>query len=186
MKRLPSQSGFTLVEIMVAVAIFSIVVTVGIGSLLSVNNTLKRTRAQRTAIDSMNFVFESMSRRIRTGSEISCTGTPGVPGDCFSTGSTTLSFKDQDGDEIVYNWVNVDGGLVARSKNGLAPIAITSPDQIEITSMQFFVRGIEDADTKQPYVMMHADVIAKSGNQRVEMTVQTGVSQRLLDLDIVQ
>ena len=59
------QQGFTLMEVMVAVSIFAIVVTVGIGSLLTINSTYKKSQADRQAIDGLTFTLESMSRRLR-------------------------------------------------------------------------------------------------------------------------
>ena len=71
-RKFHSPQGFTLVEVMVSVSIFVLITTIGIGALMNINNAYKQSRSQRIAIDSLNFVLDSMSRQIRTGSQYSC------------------------------------------------------------------------------------------------------------------
>jgi len=65
-RKFHSPQGFTLVEVMVSVSIFVLITTIGIGALMNINNAYKQSRSQRIAIDSLNFVLDSMSRQIRT------------------------------------------------------------------------------------------------------------------------
>lgn len=69
--RTPS-SGFTLIEVMIAVGLFTVVMVVGIGAVLNVNMTYKKTQKMRTLIDNMGFIMEDMTRSIRTGSLYHC------------------------------------------------------------------------------------------------------------------
>jgi hypothetical protein len=46
--------------------LFTIVVTVGIGALLTINNSYHNAQTSRQAIDSLTYILESMSRSIRT------------------------------------------------------------------------------------------------------------------------
>ena len=66
-KRHTTHTGFTLIEVMVAVSIFAIVVTVGIGAILSVNTAYSKSRSQRTALDNISFALETIAREIRVG-----------------------------------------------------------------------------------------------------------------------
>jgi prepilin-type N-terminal cleavage/methylation domain-containing protein len=66
------QSGFTLIEAMVAIAIFTIVMVIGISALLNVNNTNKKSQNLRAIIDNLNYVMEDMSRNFKLGSYYHC------------------------------------------------------------------------------------------------------------------
>ncbi len=65
-------AGFTLMELMIAVGLFSIIVIVGAGALLNTNFVRKNTETVRAVVDNLNFVMEDMSRNIRLGSTYSC------------------------------------------------------------------------------------------------------------------
>jgi prepilin-type N-terminal cleavage/methylation domain-containing protein len=67
-----TQHGFTLIEAMVAIAIFTIVMVIGISALLNINNTNKKSQNLRTIIDNVNFVMEDMSRNFKLGSAYHC------------------------------------------------------------------------------------------------------------------
>ena len=60
--------GFTIIEMLVATAIFAIVMVLALSSLLNVNDLLARAEAFREANDNFNFALEAMMRDIRTGS----------------------------------------------------------------------------------------------------------------------
>ncbi len=64
--------GFTLIEMIVAVSIFTIVMLVVVGALLSLNDSSRKAQALRTVIDNLNFAVEDMNRKIRTGSNYLC------------------------------------------------------------------------------------------------------------------
>ncbi len=100
------KSGFTLIEIMVSIGIFSTVMLIGIGALLSVNDANRKARALRVIIDNLNFALEDMSRKIRIGGDFYCVDnydpdnattrpgayTTGATRDC-SSGGNALVFK---------------------------------------------------------------------------------------------
>ena len=67
MKRASSQQGFTLVEMIVSLAIFAIVAVVAVGALLKVTDANKKSQTLKTAINNLNFALESMSREMRVG-----------------------------------------------------------------------------------------------------------------------
>ncbi len=67
MKRASSQQGFTLVEMIVSLAIFTIVAVVAVGALLKVTDANKKSQTLKTAINNLNFALESMSREMRVG-----------------------------------------------------------------------------------------------------------------------
>src|SRR3989338_6356066 len=66
------QKGFTIIEMMISVALFSIIMTMGIGALLNANSLHKKSQKLRAIIDNLNFVMEDISRNIRLGTDYSC------------------------------------------------------------------------------------------------------------------
>ena len=71
-RRRPFGRGFTLVEMIVSVALFGIVMLVAVGALLSVVAANRQSQAIKTVINNLNFALESMSRNILTGSNYRC------------------------------------------------------------------------------------------------------------------
>lgn len=75
-------SGFTLIEMIVSLAIFTIVAVVAVGAFLKVIDANKKSQSLKTATNNINFALESMTREMRVGSVYTCL--PTVP----STGAT--------------------------------------------------------------------------------------------------
>lgn len=67
-----NQKGFTLLEAMVAIAIFTIVMVIGISALLNVSATNKKAQNLRTIIDNLSFDMEDIARNFRLGSHFHC------------------------------------------------------------------------------------------------------------------
>lgn len=72
MKYYSAQKGFTLVEMVVSLAIFSIVSVVAVGALLRITDANKKSQTLKTAINNLNFAMESMSREMRVGTDYNC------------------------------------------------------------------------------------------------------------------
>jgi len=66
------KNGFTLIEVMVATAIFTIIMTAGIGAILNANTAHKTNQNQRSILDNLNFAMEDMARNLRLGSNYFC------------------------------------------------------------------------------------------------------------------
>lgn len=194
------QSGFTLIEVMVAVSIFAIVMTVGVGALMSLNSAYKKSQTQRAAFDSLNFIVDTLGRDIRTGSRYVQSPTPSdfdgsIP---FppTTGSNVFSFRNQDGCDITYRRAVVSGGVgIIERRIESNPIldcmldsggfeTLTSEDIIDVTALRFFLRGSSNAvnDDQQPMVSFVIDAQTQLGAESTEITLQTSITQRLLDV----
>src|SRR3989338_8582023 len=93
MKRpITHNKGFSLIEIMVSLAIFSIVVLVATGALLSILNANKKTQALKAVVNNFNFALENMARNIRVGKNYHCDTTENFgnftsPADCLNGAS---------------------------------------------------------------------------------------------------
>ncbi|NTV44544.1 MAG: prepilin-type N-terminal cleavage/methylation domain-containing protein [Candidatus Yonathbacteria bacterium] len=163
-----SNGGFTLVEMIVAVAIFATVVLIAVGALLSIIDANKKANSLRVVMENLNFAVESIARDIRMGNGYSCGGT----GDCSQL--STLAFSDQNGESVSYSLSN---NALVRTSGG-SSITVTSPEVI-IQSVRFSVTGSGEGDGVQPRVLITIRGYADAqGRTRSSFSIQTSVSQR--------
>lgn len=179
--------GFTLIEVMVSVSIFSIVMLVATGSVFSIVEANKKTHSLKSVMTNLNFALESMARDMRVGLKYSCNGA----GDC-SAGGTEFIYKanrsvDGNGsydvsdanDRIEYS---LSGERLMRRVYGSgAPAYAITAEEIHITSMKFYATGTATGDGKQPKVVLTIRGYAGVGTTRSEFNIQTTVSQRAID-----
>lgn len=179
---------------MVAVSIFATIMTISMGSVLSILDANKKSQSLRAVMDNMNSTLESMTRSIRFGQNYHCgvTGVWATPQDCTSNGDTTLIIKDSANKQVVYKLDSASHQII-RSVDGVDS-SITSPD-VTITSLKFWVDGSSPYNNlgasgscpsinncQQPQV-----VIVVTGYAGLKPTIQsaftleTTVSQRLFD-----
>lgn len=183
-------SGFTLVELIVSVGLFSIVVVIAMSAYLALISLDRKARATNDIMTNLSFVMESMSRNIRTGTTFDCggLGTP-VPMNC-SGGSNSFSFIDENGQVDTY-LLNTTDGTIRTCQNTSACTAngatvLTDP-RINVTKLTFYTRGAPRGDGFQPNV-----IFVISGNINpypadpnsvpVSFTIEGGATQRILDL----
>ncbi len=78
------EDGFTLIEMIVSLAIFSFVVTIAVGSLIVLLSTNRMMQEEQSVMTNLSFALDAMTREIRTGSGYVCVGAAlengGVPG----------------------------------------------------------------------------------------------------------
>jgi len=189
--------GFSLVEMVVAVAVFIVAILIISGALLRLVDASRKAHSVRGAMDNVGTALEGMSRTMRFGTIYHC-GCETTLADyatqrsCPLTdlatgagGATCLAFEGQDGDpsnpidQIVYRFQSVAGkGQVQRSQNsGTTWSAVTAPETI-ITSLTFYVNGTE-ADNNQPSAnIVVRGYVQESPETRTTFDVQTIVTQR--------
>jgi prepilin-type N-terminal cleavage/methylation domain-containing protein len=64
--------GFTIIEMMVSLGVFSIVITISVGALLMLVATNEQLQAEQSIMSNLSFAVDSMSREIRTGTHYYC------------------------------------------------------------------------------------------------------------------
>ena len=177
--------GFTLIEVLVSVSIFSIVMLVSTGAVFSIVEANKKAHTLKSVMTNLNFALESMARDIRVSSQFSCNG----GGDCPS-GGTTFSYKanrDVDGDNSANDVVEyslVGEGIQKEISGGAYPnTSIITANEIHIILLKFYVIGTQPspADTKQPKVVITIKGYAGAGNTKSDFNIQTTISQRSID-----
>jgi len=174
------KNGFTLLEVIVATAVFSIAVS-AISALFVVSvKTQRNVLAQQDLIDNTRYAMEHISRQIRmarrdeTGS---CVGKS--PYTLTSSSANTLTFIDYRGDCLTYN---VTGGRINVKINAGAPVDLTS-DDIRVNSLYFEVNGEWAHDGRQPRVTIYLDAEAAGATPESspQILLQTTVSGRNID-----
>jgi prepilin-type N-terminal cleavage/methylation domain-containing protein len=179
MKKNTRKNGFTLIEMMTAVSIFVLVMTISMGSILSIFDANRKSRSLKTVLTNLNLAVESMSRELRFGKNYHC-GSSGVqtsPQNCAS-GDTSLSFLSSDNEQVTYRFNN---NSLEKKVGSEEYIRVTAPE-IVIDNLTFYTQGAGGGDTVQPKILVklqsHAGVSGKGGSS---FTLQTLVSQRSLD-----
>lgn len=194
--------GFTLIEMLVSVAIFTVVMAVSTTALLSMVDASKKAHALQSVMFNLNVAIDGMVRSIRMGSDYRLTagGTSGSSFEycpfgrpnCFTVGHADESYK------IRYYWVNnVADANHQRIMKIYRPAsfgsAVTLPmtaSEVKITSLTFYLTGTTatgDNGTPtnyQPRVMMI--IRGTAGGEKIKTTtnfdIQASATQRLIDI----
>jgi len=193
---LQKNRAFTLIELMIATSLFTIIMLMGVGSLVVSSNSAKSAGKLRVAVDNVNFAMESMTRELRTGSHYYCGG---VMNDDFilDCGDGTYS------DIITFNPQFVEGGVSRigyfrdeRKVNGEStdPKTYTlkrcestadissCPDivssNVNVETLKFFVKGTAYDDKIQPSVKILMSGYVKTKDGLIPFTLQSMASQR--------
>lgn len=72
MKHKQAQSGFTLIEMIVSLGVFSVVVTIAVGALLVLIAANRQLQEEQGILTNLAFALDSMTRELRTGSHYYC------------------------------------------------------------------------------------------------------------------
>lgn len=201
--RFKASAGFSLIELLVSMALFIVVLTIGIGALLVLISTNLKAQNIQDAVGNVQFALDSMAREIRTGYSYYCASNANVsPGGYSSVSScnqgTYLSFIE--GGESLTGGVNNNRlaycyassaiwrkiGSNVSSCGGSGWVRLTSPS-VSITDMHFNVGGTDQKlatnDTVQPNVTIYiTGTVTGVSNTSSTFNIQTTVTQRLLDL----
>lgn len=174
-KRTPR--GFTLIEIVVSVGIFSLVMLVVTSAYLSLVTLDREARTTNEVAANLAFAVDSVARNVRMGTGYSCAGAGN--GTC-----SQLSFTDTLSQTVTY-MLKTDG-TVGQCTSGVCTsstaVSLTDP-RITISSLTFYVRGVGSGDSLQPQVTVsiRGTMPAQRG-RTIDFTIQTGATQRYIEL----
>lgn len=187
------EDGFTIIETMIAVSLFVVIVTIGMGALLNANLLHQKSQNMRSIIDNLSFIMEDMSRNLRTGSTYRCiydnnfSTNLNVPRSCANGGA--IAFQNStDGNTWIYSVDSGSSGLtyrIRKSVDGGTNWVQLNPTEVIINSISgFSVTGAEppSGDTQQPFVSIRLVGSIIYQNVTTPFSLQTSVSQRLVDI----
>jgi prepilin-type N-terminal cleavage/methylation domain-containing protein len=194
------KKGFTLIEVMVSVTIFSIVMVIALGSLLAISSSDRKAETLKTVMNNLSFALDSMSRSIRTGVNYDCnpslpisSGSLPSPTDCTS-GAPVMAYHSADGatgagDSPIVN-ANVvfcrgsgsscsaDGTSILRSTDGGDTFFPITAPEVVISDLTFYVKGAPLGDGIQPKVTLTlSGFVRVSGNASSQSECNTTSGQ---------
>jgi len=179
-EKLKFKAGFTLIEMMVSLAVFMVVMTITLSAFLNISDIQKKTEAFRKVNDNLNHSMEMMMREIREGRGY-CDGISNCDGDSFTFTSRA------ENESVTYSLFAGTGGYIQRKVGVKGPQRLTS-DDVNITGLNFTVSGQElgayneGTDTNQPRVTI--SISGESGTKKKlksSLYLQATVSQRKID-----
>lgn len=170
-----AQRGYTLLELIVSVGIFSIVMLAATGAYLTLINLDRQARATNDVVTNLSFAVDSMSRAVRTGTNYKCNKTGQS---CPLTPGTSIEFTDDLGRTIEYE---LDTGQIKQEINN-SPAFLTD-SRITIQTLNFYVRGVGTGDGIQPQVTFTiAGTMTAGVGKTVSFSIEGGATQRRLEL----
>jgi prepilin-type N-terminal cleavage/methylation domain-containing protein len=175
-----NERGFTIIEMLVAVALFTVVAVVSVGSILAIVDANQKARSLKSVMDNLHFALQGMTIALQVGKDIDCdlsAITPDSQTDC--SGGKRLNFRSADDKDTVYRFT---GNRLERSVNGGVFVPLTAAEVV-INDFDFYVVGTaEPPDVRQPLVIMTVDGTAGiTEKTQSSFFVQTSVSSRFLD-----
>jgi prepilin-type N-terminal cleavage/methylation domain-containing protein len=177
-----NMKGFTLIEVLVSVAIFASVMVIALGALLALSEANRKAQLLSSATNNFTSAIDSMSRAIRTGNVYHCGGGTLTDPLACAGGSTQFAFLAATGATVVYklDTSSCENGVgcISRSQDGGNNyVSVTSPELV-VTSLKFYVRGV--AGSVQPQVfMLISGYVTITGVKQSVFNLQTSVTQRI-------
>ena len=178
------KGGFTLVEMLVSLALFTIVLTIALGALLMVIKANQQAKAIKLVVNNLNLSLEGISRELRVGTNI-CRDR-GLSGNACNTPSSGFS------DRIFYTTDQNEPFASYRVNNGrilwcpqdcdtLSDYLPLTGTDVTVEDLRFYVRGSGSGDGMQPMVLVSMNGYTTVNDQRIDLDIQTTVSQRKLE-----
>lgn len=184
--------GFTLVELIVSIGLFTIVVTIAMSAYLALISLDRKARATNDLVSNLSFVMESMSRNIRTGTVYACGGYGSGPNCWGGGGSSVFYFVDETPQSVTYRRTVLNGiggvgvctGTTVCNDSNATPL--TDP-RINITNLTFYTDGVGTSApyaTKQPRVLftVTGTITPDPTSLPITFTIEGGSTERLIEL----
>lgn len=197
------QKGFTLIEMLVAVGLFSVVMLVAVSAILSIIGNNKKAQGINNVVNNLNFAIESMVRDMKTGYLYKCGGTLPIAQttdllcpDSVTPRSSIEFFSTLSGTptQVQYRFVPpagsdsnyVPGHIVKTTGATGSPVDLTSKSDVDIQSVEMYIHSPLPGDPTQPsqpsiflIIRGKANILE---NEVTEFGLQTFISQRILNL----
>lgn len=177
-KKIQSQDGITLIEMLVAVSIFAVTIVVLSNIFILILNGQRKAIASKNIQENIRYAFEMMAKEIRMAH---------VNQDQYNTkkcenmeagrvyqsinSNTELLFKNYKDECVSYS---LEDGRIKINRNGLDGY-ITSR-QVQISDLKFLVT--DDYKNRQSAVTLKMKIRAYVNKRYEEMNVQTSISSR--------
>ena len=200
-----STAGFTIIEMLVALALFTIVITIAVGAFLSLISGSSSLQGEQAVMSSLSFAMDTMTREIRTGTNYYCKNDAGSnqmtldeTRNC-STGSPEFSFVEagsslssgSGSERISYSYVDDPNDSSRKTivrqlgDNNNSPQESILSSDTKLIYAQFFVTGADPLRTGSDVAQPTVTIVVKAqdpADSSKTYTLETTVTQRQLDL----
>jgi len=177
--------GVTLIEMLAAVAMFSIIIGAISGLFISGIRSQRRVLATQELLDRTSYVIEYMSRAIRMAQK-------DLNGECItaklnykktSSGTGGIKFKNYEGICQEFFRESVGGINRLREVKAGSPNYLTPPD-LDIVAFNIGPDASWDQnDNDQPRVTIFLEILGRgTAGDQPKTQIQTSISQRSLDV----
>ncbi|MFZ2038375.1 MAG: type II secretion system protein [Minisyncoccia bacterium] len=174
--------GFTLVETLVAVGLFSVIMTMGVSALMTILGANAKAQNIKTAVNNVNFAVETISSALMTS----------IPGSiyCLNSGSDTridceegvgyegIEFEKQTKTppNILYKIFFDGDNLMIKKGNILESVLI--PASIKINNKEIFHVSIPSySETKRIEIVLDGTTGSSARGTETTFNLQTGVTK---------
>jgi len=181
------KGGFTLIEMLAAVMIFSLIIGAISGVFISSFRSQKSALSSQRLLNQISYALEYMSRALRMASK----QTADIP-DCLSQDGLNYEITHSGSGLKFINHLEEDdcqeffleNKQLKQKKNNLTEMVELTSSNLEITSLNFLLQGESQDDDIQPRVTIFLAVKGKGQKleEQPEMKIQTTISQRNLDI----
>lgn len=177
-KILKDKKGITLLELIVAVGIFSVVVLLATAIFKTALEGQRSAIAAQNLQESMRYAMEVMSKEMRTAQK-----DVGAPGQCPNVGNGVVYDLSASGDEIDFKNYNsecvnyrLNGTRLEITRDGAS--GFITPNEISISNLKFDV--IDNVPAEQSRITINMDIETVGGKDanKQSATIQTSVSAR--------
>lgn len=189
MSKANKNAGFSLIEIIVSMAIFSVVMVAVMSAFFLALRAQRAVMLEKSAAESVRFSLEFMSRQMRfaqRSDDTTCLSQVGLTFESSSSGE--IQFINAQ-DECVRFYLDMATSSIMydRTSPSMLLANLTNESQVSIDSLEFIIAGstVSPNDMEQPRVTI---VIQASGGggtaeaQDVALDIQTTVTARPLDV----
>ena len=189
-----TQRGYSLLELIVSLGIFSVVMLVVTGAYLTLISLDRQARANNQLAATLSFATESMARSMRTGSEYACNGNTGSP-NC-SNGGSSITFclegekcRQGGGSQYLVTYFLKSDGSIGQCTGSLCTsetaASLTDP-RITVDALRFYVRGVgttgSEASTQPQVIFVVSGTMKTDSGEETSFSIQTAATQRLIEI----
>ena len=178
--------GFSLLEMVVAIGVFTIVITIAFGAFHSLLDTHRQMKALDSAMNNLNTSLESMTRDIRFGTHYFCeyegSGSnwhdeddANVEKDQYECSSLAFTFSGGENGEERTRY-SLDSGRIKKEVHNEGSEIVTA-SEVDITNLNFWVDRKEEEGPALVILEVEGKV-AVPGKDPAAFSLQTASSQR--------
>jgi prepilin-type N-terminal cleavage/methylation domain-containing protein len=170
------KTGFTLIEMMVAVSIFIVVAFVVTSTFMVAMDAYRKAQQIRLTIDNVNYAMDTMVLEIREGNRY----TYGDSSPCGGKTNCSFSFYNYLGKSVFYSVSAPDSAgnvSICRAEGGGACLALTDT-KVNISYLNFNIFPTDTTGARPPMLQINVYGLVKVGKSQSDLNVQTTVTQR--------